>query len=82
MVLILELVTRDFILIKFQGNNFKENAQFLFLCNLQKSGIPEFLDPGRKSWTLDPGLWTLDYGRWTLDPGLWTLSDFSKSGRE
>ena len=43
-------------------------------------GIPEFLDSGRKSWTLDSGrwtpdtgLWTLDSGRWTLDVGLWTL---------
>ena len=24
------------------------------------SGIPEFLDSGRESWTLDSGLWTLD----------------------
>ena len=23
-------------------------------------GIPEFLDSGRKSWTLDSGRWTLD----------------------
>ena len=37
------------------------------------SGIPEFLDSGRKSWTLDSGLWTLDSGLWTLDAGLWTL---------
>ena len=29
-------------------------------------GIPEFLDPGRKSWTLDSGRWTLDSGPWTL----------------
>ena len=45
-------------------------------------GIPEFLDSGRKNWTLesgaglwtlDPGCWTLDVGRWTLDAGLWTL---------
>ena len=41
-------------------------------------GIPEFLDYGRKSWTLDPrrwipgpGLWTLDAKLWTLDAGLW-----------
>ena len=37
------------------------------------SGIPEFLDSRRKSWTLDSGRWTLDFGRWTLDAGLWTL---------
>ena len=36
-------------------------------------GIPEFLDSGPKSWTLDSGRWTLDSGRWTLDAGLWTL---------
>ena len=36
-------------------------------------GIPEFLDSGRKSWTLDSGRWILDSGRWTLDTGLWTL---------
>ena len=36
-------------------------------------GIPEFLDSGRKSWTLDSGRWTLDSRRWTLDAGLWTL---------
>ena len=43
-------------------------------------GILEFLDFGRKSWTLDSerwtldaGLWTLDSGRSTLDVGLWTL---------
>ena len=36
-------------------------------------GIPEFLDSGRKSWTLDSGRWTLDAGRWTLDSGRWTL---------
>ena len=36
-------------------------------------GIPEFLDSGRRSWTLDCGRWTLDTGRWTLDSGRWTL---------
>ena len=36
-------------------------------------GIPEFLDSGRKSWTLDSGLWTLDAGLWTLDAELSTL---------
>ena len=42
--------------------------------------IPEFLDTGRKRWTLysgcwtpDAGLWTLDSRRWTLDAGLSTL---------
>ena len=44
-------------------------------------GIPEFLDSGCKSWTLDSGQWTLDAGlwtqesvRWTLDAGRWTLN--------
>ena len=36
-------------------------------------GIPEFLDSGRKCWTLDAGHWTLDSGRWTLHSGRWTL---------
>ena len=52
-------------------------------------GIPEFLDSGRKWWTLDSdaglralesgrwnlgvGIWMLDSGRWALDAGLWTL---------
>ena len=36
-------------------------------------GIPEFLDSGCKSWTLDSGRWTLDAGFWTLDSGLWIL---------
>ena len=34
---------------------------------------PEFLDSGRKSWTLDSERWTLDTGRWTQDAGFWTL---------
>ena len=43
-------------------------------CVIDKiMGIPEFLDSGRKSWTMDSGLWTLDAGLWTLDAGLWTL---------
>ena len=44
------------------------------------TGIPEFLESGCKSWTLDSelrtldtGLWTLDSGHWTLDAGLWML---------
>ena len=43
-------------------------------------GIPEFLDCGRKCFTLDSGRWTLDAGLltpdsglWTQDPGYWTL---------
>ena len=38
-------------------------------------GTPEFLDSGRKSWTLDSGRWTLDTGLWMLDSdaGRWTL---------
>ena len=36
-------------------------------------GIPEFLESGRNSWTLDSGCWTLDAGLWTLDSGRWTL---------
>ena len=31
------------------------------------NGTPEFLDSGRKSWTLESGRWTLDAGRWPLD---------------
>ena len=34
---------------------------------------PEYLDSGRKCWTLDSGRWTLDAGLWTLDSGLSTL---------
>ena len=37
-------------------------------------GIPEFLDSGRKSRTLDSGRWTLDAGLWTLDSGIWTVN--------
>ena len=37
------------------------------------NGIPEFVDSGRKSWTLDAGLWTLHSGHCTLDAELWTL---------
>ena len=36
-------------------------------------GKPEFLDSGRKSWTLDSGRWILDSGRWILEAGPWTL---------
>ena len=38
-----------------------------------KKGIPEFLDSGHKSWTLDSGCSTLDAGLWTLDSGRWSL---------
>ena len=33
----------------------------------------EFLDSGRKCWTLDSGLWTLDPVPWTLDSWQYTL---------
>ena len=33
----------------------------------------QFVDFGRKSWTLDSGCWSLNPGRWTLDAGHWTL---------
>ena len=33
----------------------------------------EFLDSGRKCWTLDSGLWTLDIRRYPLDAGFWSL---------
>ena len=43
-------------------------------------GILEFLDSGRKSWTLDSGRWildailrTVDAGPWILDAGRWPL---------
>ena len=54
----------------------------VFLAKILNSfkGIPEFLDSGRKSWTLDSGhrtldagLWMLDFGPWTLNAGLWML---------
>ena len=40
----------------------------------EKNGISEFLDSGRKCWTLDSGRWTLEAGFWTLEASLWTLS--------
>ena len=40
---------------------------------IRKLTIPEFLDPERKSWTLDSGHWTLDDRLWTMDPGCRTL---------
>ena len=36
-------------------------------------GIPEFLDSGRKCWTLVSGRWTLDSGLLTLDATSWRL---------
>ena len=64
----------------------KELYYVIFLFRFLKTfpswhlcGIREFLESGRKSWTLDSGSWTLDAGlwmldsrRWTLDTGLWT----------
>ena len=41
--------------------------------NMQKKFILEFLDCGRKSWTLDSESWTLDAGFWTLESGGLTL---------
>ena len=45
------------------------------------SGIPEFLDSGRKCrtlestrWTVDTRHWTLDSGCWRLDSGLWPMA--------
>ena len=45
----------------------------LIISNHRKHGIPEFLDSGHKSWTLDSGRWTLDARLWMLDSGRWTL---------
>ena len=45
----------------------KHEKDYLF------SGISEFLDSGRKSWTLDSGCWTLDARPWTMDSGHWKL---------
>ena len=54
-----------------QGRKFTEWETALKV----QSRIPEFLDHGRKNWTLDSGRWTLtlDSGCWTLDSGFWTL---------
>ena len=35
--------------------------------------ILEFLDSGRKCWTMDFGRWTLDAECYNLDAGLWAL---------
>ena len=42
--------------------------------------IPEFLDSGRKSWTLDAGRWTLDTERYTVDVKLKTVQSFGNDG--
>ena len=41
--------------------------------NMIQNCIPEFLDTGRKCWTLYSGCWTPDAGLWALDSGCWTL---------
>ena len=55
------------------GKKWKSTCTFKTSSMQLFSGIPEFLDSGRKSWTLDSGRWTLDVGLWTLDARLWTL---------
>ena len=42
----------------------------LIFINRTTGGIPEFLDSGRKCWTLDSGHWAPDFGYWTLDAEL------------
>ena len=55
----------------------KSQNSYIYFFSKQKwafkLGILEFLDSGRKNWTLDSGLWTLDAGLWTLDSERWTL---------
>ena len=59
----------------------KSQNSYIYFFSKQKwafkLGILEFLDSGRKSWTLDSGLWTLDAGLCTLSAGLWTLDSGS-----
>ena len=47
-------------------NFFLHHSNINFSFNLQcfkiENGIQEFLDSGRKSWTLDSERWTLDAG--------------------
>ena len=43
------------------------------VISIELFGIPEFLNSGRNSWTVDSGRWTLNSGPWTLDARLWTL---------
>ena len=68
----LKLHQKHFDTLKFESETsvFDDCLFFTFYCYF---GIPEFLDSGRKSWTLGSGRWTLDAGLWTLDAGLWTL---------
>ena len=52
----------------FDQNTETRNLRFWQKTFLKKlKGIPEFLDSGRKCWTLDSGRWTLDVGCYTLD---------------
>ena len=53
----------------------KERTCFDKTCSFNNvlPGIPEFMDSGRKCWTLDYGCWTMDSEPWTLDSGFWTL---------
>ena len=68
-------------LITFLGKEFFVKRESpISLRSKPELGILEFLDFGRKSWTLDSEHWTLDAGLWTLDSerstldvGLWTL---------
>ena len=48
------------------SKTFLNQCQFMGFTKLSVSEeIPEFLDSGWKSWTLDAGLWTLDSGRFS-----------------
>ena len=62
----------------FKHFNFRNLSRLVtWFAILVKTGIPGFLDSGRKSWTLDSRRWTLDGGLWTLDAGRWPLdADF------
>ena len=48
-------------------------SKYLWQSLLLVKWHTEFLDSGRKSWTLDSGCWTLNAGLWMLDSGQWTL---------
>ena len=50
-----------------------KNNRRPFFYKIVIFSILEFLDSGRKCWTLDSGRWTLDAELWTLDPGCWTI---------
>ena len=43
-------------------NNSLVCSNIVLLKMMQRTGIPDFLDSGRKSWMLDSGCWTLDAG--------------------